>query len=274
MNNSIFVQTEGYPLTAERLQELQTSFSILEAFGFLAGNLTIITGCELVGTTIKKGILFIDGEPIEFREASLTANATVIIIEEKVKKSFKNGTIKEVYTIRYATFGTSVTSWLWSDFKRPFETKQIPDALEKKEDKTTVSDLAKRVVELEKKNAVFQIEGGMVLWNKPANQIPEGWQEVTEWRGRMPVGFQENDLDFGNWGVKNGGGRSKTLSIAELPAHSFKYQKAIKGRGYKTQSDDNPFGAYQDADTNTIGGGKAFSILNPYRVVLFIEYIG
>lgn len=273
MNISNFVQTEGYPLTGERLQELQTSFSLLTAYGNIAGNLTIIAGCEQVGSNIENGVVFINGEPIEFRKAALGPASKVIIIETPTNRAFKNGNVKTVYTVRYATFGTAATSWLWTDFKRPIQTKELEAKFEAKEDKTTVTALATRITELEKKNAVFQAGGGMVLWNKPAGQIPPGWREVVDWQARMPVGFKAGDPDFGTMG-KPGGDRVASLTVANLPAHYFQYQKAIKGRGYRTQSDDNPFGAYETANTNTIGGNQAFPILNPYKVVLFIEYIG
>ena len=126
MNSSKFVQTEGYPLTSERLQELQTTFQPFNVFGNLAGNLTIISGCELSDSTVQNGYVFINGELLEFRTAAVDTNSEVIIIEEKIYKTFKNGNSKEVYVIRYATIGTNTdASWLWSRFKRPFPTKDI-----------------------------------------------------------------------------------------------------------------------------------------------------
>jgi hypothetical protein len=156
MNKSNFIQTGGYPLKSERLQELQTAYSIFNSFGALAGNLTILSGCELVGTTIKSGFVFIDGELFEFREAVVTPDSTVIIIEQVINRGFKNGSTKQVHTIRYATFGTAATSWLWTDFIRPPETKLIPsdlltqlEAIGDKEDKTTVEALIERIEGLE-----------------------------------------------------------------------------------------------------------------------------
>jgi hypothetical protein len=125
MNKSNFILTGGYPLKAERLEELQTAFEPFNAFGSLAGNLTIISGCEPVGSTVKKGFVFINGELLEFREAAATPTSSVIIIEEPVNRAFENGSVKQVHTIRYATFGTAATSWPWSDFVRPIETKSI-----------------------------------------------------------------------------------------------------------------------------------------------------
>ena len=125
MNTSKFVQTEGYPLTADRLQELQTTFQIFKAFGNIAGNLTILEGCELLSSSIGNGYVYINGEPLEFRASAYNASSTVIIVEEPVFKNFKNGASKEIYRIRYAKIGTAETSWDWSLFKRPIETKDI-----------------------------------------------------------------------------------------------------------------------------------------------------
>lgn len=156
MNKSKFITTGGYPLKAERLQEQQTAYQIFNSFGSLAGNLTIISGCETIGTTVQNGFVFIDGELLEFRGAVATSTSRVIIIEESVNRGFENGIIKEVYTIRYATFGTSETSWLWTDFKRSFETKNIPgnlvtqlEKVDTKEDKTIVAALIARIEALE-----------------------------------------------------------------------------------------------------------------------------
>lgn len=125
MNNSKFVQTEGYPLTADRLQELQTTFQAFNSLSNLAGDLTIVSGCEVVGTDVKDGFIIINGELLEFRKSAVSGASRVIIIEEKISKPFKNGTAKEVYIIRYATFGTADISWLWTDFKRPIQTKEL-----------------------------------------------------------------------------------------------------------------------------------------------------
>jgi hypothetical protein len=151
MNKTNFNQTGGFPLKTERLQELQTTFQILNAFGALAGNLTIISGCETVGSTVKNGFVYINGELLEFREAGFTGSSTVIIMEELVNRVFENGTVKNVYTVRYATFGTAATSWLWSDFVRPMETKGLVAALYAKADRTTLDNVINRLINVETK---------------------------------------------------------------------------------------------------------------------------
>lgn len=118
MNKSNFILTGGYPLKTERLQELETAYAIFNSLGALAGNFTVISGCGLTGTVVGNGVVYINGELIEFREADGAGTPDVIIIEDPVMRAFKNGVIKQVHTIRYATFGTAATSWPWSDFER------------------------------------------------------------------------------------------------------------------------------------------------------------
>lgn len=126
MNKTNFNQTGGFPLKTERLQELQTAFMAFNAFGQLAGNLTIISGCETVGTKVKNGFVFIDGELLEFHEAlGVDEGSQVVIIEDKIDRAFENGTVKTVHVLRYATIGSAEISWPWNSFKRPFPTKDI-----------------------------------------------------------------------------------------------------------------------------------------------------
>ncbi len=269
MNKTNFNQTGGFPLKTERIQELQSAYEIFNSFGSLAGNLTIVSGCETIGTTVQDGFVFIDGELLAFREGAVAVGSEVIIIEEPANKEFENGTSKVVHYIRYATFGTASTSWLWTDFVRPIQTKLIP------------TDLVTRLEELEKKSAVFQAGGGMVLWNKPALDIPVGWQEVIDWKGRIPVGLDTSQVEFDTMG-KQSGAKNKTLSIAEMPQHGHDWK-------YTTEGDDSGSGGSFNEFTlkpgsipisnaaNPIGktgSSQQFSIMNPYRVVLFIEYIG
>lgn len=145
-----------------------------------------------------------------------------------------------------------------------------------KEDKTTVAAINERLVLLELKNAVFQSGGGMIFWNKPLIEIPLGWAEVVNWRGRFPVGLLLNDLDFGVLGGI-GGSKTHTLITEELPEHS--HGLPVDGGGVTDMqslgvSGGNDEGYSVDQQSALTGEGAPFSILNPYRVVIFIEWVG
>lgn len=284
MNRFNFLQQIGYPLDMNDFDNVQKAYELFNALGAIGGNFSIISGCTIVGSTVSDGVVFINGELLEFRGGILGTN--VIIIEEAQTKEFENGNINNIHFIRYAIFGTSDVFYPWVNFKPVFPTKDIPQALAQKEDKTTVAALVERITSLEAKTAVFQAGGGMVLWNKPANQIPAGWAEVVDWRGRMPVGFASTQSEFNEIG-KVGGQKNKTLTLEEMPKHRHQFttngdnalDNNTSGYPHGRQNDDNREQthntSYAGGELSTpVGQGKEFSILNPYRVVLFIEWVG
>lgn len=264
MNKSNFNQTNGYPLNTERLQEIQTSFEIFNSFGNLAGNYTIISGCETIGTTVANGRVFIDGELLDFKTASVTPTSTVIIIETPVVRPFETGPDKQVYTIRYATFGTAETSWPWSSFKRPMETKNLL---------SIITDLTERLVEVEARPKSTVPIGLIAIWDRPASEIPVGWEEYLPLRGRMPVGLDLEQTEFNGLGWY-GGQKRKQITVNEMPEHTHTIKSdhnenndggvyAIGGGSYNTRT----------TTTDPQGKGHDFSIMNPFRIVHFIKCI-
>lgn len=270
MNRLNFNQSVGFPLETEILGEMQTSWRILNALGGIAGNFTILQGCNVVGTTVSDGAVFINGEVLEFKGGQAQEN--VVIIEKKEALEFEDGNANDVIFIRYATFGAATIQWPWAGFIRPIETRLLAEAFSSKEDKTTVADLLKRVTDLEKRSSNIPI-GLIAIWDRPAAEIPAGWQEYVDMRGRMPIGHNADDPDF-NQLRGYGGAKTKLLDATEIPAHThnipFGSQKVGTGN-----SNSFGYGSGKDAKTDSDGGGgKAFSIMNPYRIVHFIKYIG
>lgn len=270
MNRFNFNQSVGFPFETDILADMQTAYELYNAFGWIVGNFSIIKGCEPSGSGISDGVVFINGEPLPFKGGVPTSN--VIIVESKQTLEFEDGNSHEVKFIRHAQFGSATTQYPWSSFKRAFPTKDIPDALISKADKIILDALIEKVNALEIKPSNIPI-GLIAMWGRPLAEIPDGWEEYVNMRGRMPVGLNPDDPDFATLGTP-GGNKKKTLSIAELPSHFFKYWKAKSVRGFKTASDDNAFSAFEEVETNTIGGNQEFDIMNPYRIVHFIRYKG
>lgn len=140
MNFINFNQVGGFPLSTNILAKLQTAFSIFNALGNIVGDLTIISGCEVAGTNIGDGVVFINGEVLEFRGG--LAQAKVIIKEDVESLLFENNNSYPVVKTRYATFGTGVAAINWVDFKRGFATKDIAEAFALKGDKTILDNLS------------------------------------------------------------------------------------------------------------------------------------
>lgn len=123
-----WVQTGGLPVKGERLQEMQTAYTVFNELGNLAGNLTILSGCVVTGTSVSDGYVFINGEVLKFKAGFVSES--VIIIQNESAKEFENGEVKAMHYERYATFGTNPdASWPWESFQPCFPTKNIPAAL-------------------------------------------------------------------------------------------------------------------------------------------------
>lgn len=266
-----FMQSVGFPLETDILEEMQKSWRLLNALGYISGDISIISGCTTLGTTVANGVVFIDGEVLEFIGGEEQTN--VIIVETVEALEFEDLSTHDVIYRRHATFGTATEQWSWADFKRGMPTKDIPAALEAKLDTADLTVITDRITELEKKNAVFAAGCGMVLWQKPAIDIPPGWHEVMNWRDRMPFGWNpdnegENVGDIGGaasvavsiplsgYGVgdNTSGGASGLLIVSTGAAEVGESFESVK-------------------KVSTAPAAATTNIMNPYRLVMFIEYI-
>ena len=181
MNTQNFNQSGGFPLETEVLADMQTAYSIFNNLGSIAGNFSIISGCEETNGFVSNGVVFINGEVLEFRGGNVSS--TLIIVENRIKKEFENGEEKDVLFIRYATFGIGSTTYNWADFKRPKSTiqltdevKTVQDELPKKADKTIIQSLIDRIIALE---------------NRPSYSNPiknKGYFTLGDIAGGQPVG--------------------------------------------------------------------------------------
>ena len=271
MNIVRYKQTGGFPLDTNNLDFLQNSFHILNTLGNLAGDMVVISGCEITGNTVSNGVVYVNKEVLEFRGGSLSTN--VFIKEEAVSGTFEDGSFKPIEITRYVTFGSSTPekTFKWEDFKRV-------DNLIQQGVKN--ADFEKRIKALENKKSPVPI-GLIAIWGKPASEpIPEGWKECTDLRGRMPLGWNPDDTDFSEL-LKNDGEKTHQLTIAEMPAHSHSgktltpseavgiHWDGHDGIGFRPGSANNAPG-----DTGLTGGNQPHNNMPPYRIIKFIEFVG
>ena len=271
MDKLYFNQTGGFPLSTNILNAIQQAYSVFNALGSAAGNFAILSGCEIAGNNIADGVVYINGEVLPFRGG---VGENVIITKDSEDRVFEDGATKTVLEKRYACFGSTTPNYAFADFKRITQT--LPQLAAEKAEKTALEALLLKVEALEKKAAVFTAGGGMVLWNKPANLIPPGWQEVEDWRGRMPVGWDPGDPDF-TWEKGFGGSKTVRLSKENLPSFSYTDSYFKSGRqDWKAGGDpDGNATGYDREQTRTLYfENKEFSIMPKYRIVMFIEYKG
>lgn len=278
MNVINLIQTGGYKAFLQDINFMQEAYTLFNSLGFLAGDKTIIWGCNQQGSTTTEGFVFLNGELFPFQGG--TTISTVKIIQDVTNKEFQDGTVKPARIIRKVAFATGAGSIPWEDFKRITPIKDIQLALAEKATTEALNTLANRVATLEKYAAPFAVSGGgMVLWRKPANEIPDGWREVTDWRGRLPMGWNPDDAAFSTMG-QNIGAKTANVSVT-LPYSGWSFTSTDKpdtGKGGRlvVASGDHEQSEYLEsiavAKADKSGAGT-INLLNPARIVMFIELI-
>lgn len=140
MNKLDVNQVGGFPLTTRILDELQKISAVFNGLGGIAGDRTILSGCELTGSTVSDGFVYVNNEVFLFKGG--LQQTKVIIKEDTENLIFENNESKTVIRTRYVTFGIGVDSMDWADFKRVFQSKDIAAALTSKTDKTLFDALS------------------------------------------------------------------------------------------------------------------------------------
>lgn len=268
MNTYNFLQNGGFPFETDIFDGMQKAYEIFHSLGALAGDLTIISGCVENGSNVSDGFVHINGEILHFIGGAIGTN---VIIEETTQSvEFQDQSTREIKKTRVAKFGVGLTVYPWENFTRPNTTTQLT---------TLLANLTQRVTDLENIPTSFVI-GMVMVWNRPANEIPLGWEEYTEMRGRMPVGLNPNyvqgtDRTHYNLEVLGyaGGSREHQLTIAEMPAHNHSAPNGFVSHGSGYDRDNGSGYGYNDSTYDT-GGNQAHTNMSPYRVVHFIKYVG
>ena len=291
MDKLILNGTNGFPLHTDTLAEAQRSWNIFNAITGVTGNLAILSGCEVRGSSVTDGVVAIDGEVLPFKGGAIMPN--VIIKSEITQREFKDKNRRPVFEKRTAQFGGATQSWAWSDFKR---VKTILELQLEKGEKTEVEKLSEKLNKIETRLNKSVPLGLIAVWNKPANiPIPEGWQECTDLRGKMPMGYNSDYSHNGYTEAENyelnvigatGGELSHKLNKAELPEVSGRFQNlattgnpgtgvfsTIQSASARIAGNPEPTWLHRITEMK-FGEGDYHNNMPPYRVIRFIEFIG
>lgn len=271
--NFKFLQTDGVPLTNDLMQLIEEAYSIFEVLGDLAGSLTILKGCNQIGSTVEPGIVAIEGKLYHF-DGGLISDTVYINLNE-IKKTFQNQTEKVLIENRTVRFGNAITTYNWADFVRLETLKEIQAKVNNGITVQQFNTLLAKVTLLELKTAPI-INGGIIFpFRRPVAEIPAGWKECVDFRGKTIVGRDPNDSDFANLG-NTVGTKTHTLSINEMPSHNHPYEDIANNTnggadiGVGFDGGGNRFHR-RNLNTGDKGGDQPHNNIQPSRIVNFIE---
>ena len=275
MNKVDVQQAGGFPLETDTLNAMQNAYDIFNSLGNIIAPLAIVKGCEIIGNNVANGVVYINGEVLEFRGGQ--ASSTVIIKEETTSRNFENGENKIAYQLRYATFGSSVQTenYKWSDFHRTISIKEIE----------------KRLVH----------PGFIQDFYGEIKNIPSGWHlcdgtnGTPDLRGLFIVGYDSRNVDYNTIG-KTGGAKEVTLTVNQMPKHKHSGSTSTDGEhahSYTavTYGGNNNFNRGSNGqdyngttsragnhahtfETNEVGGNQAHENRPPFYVLAKIMYKG
>ena len=245
MNNIDYNQSGGFPLSTQILAAAQEAYRGFNAYGNLAGELAIISGCETINVDeVADGFVSIYGELLPFKSA--TKSDHVVIVEVPDLRGFEDGSAKAVIYTRYATFGSSAVQYPWANFRRPKTLFQLEDEM----------ILLKKAVPI----------GLVAVWGLPADQIPEGWVEHTALSGKVPVGHLDGDLNFGALDQPVGTAQV-TIGKINLPNYDIPitvkdpYDGSNSNGGFDGSNDN--IWKNRTFNINTGGGGQSMTNIQP-----------
>jgi microcystin-dependent protein len=189
MNRANFQQTGGFPLETDTLDFMQDSYTQLQQVtaAICGDSPAIISGCNIMGSTVTEGWVVINRELLPFEGGPL--GTRVGIVETTTNKVFEDAVERPVYARRKVVFNLS-GSINWTDLKRiePLSTV-VPKGL-------------------------------ISMWSGAISNIPTGWllcdgtNGTPNLKGKFIVGYDSSSTDYNSVG-KIGGAEVVTLTGAQ-----------------------------------------------------------
>lgn len=283
IGNFLLQGNKDFPVDCELFEAMQANISLTAIIGNLAGDKTILAGCEAVGSNRNPGYVFLrtqdfpEGEVLYFEGGAVASGIYVKL--ENIAVTANGYNYPKAYTVRSLAPGVGSENYLWPDFK----TVKSPAELEK--EIQVLSDGLKQValppLGIPDIWAGIDIPSGYILcdgqqlkmtdypelyaalgtqyntaldYRGSAYVTTAGYFRVPDLRGRFVVGANANDDDYKKYG-NAAGEKTHVLTGDESPehVHTFKDYYYVEHADYAGLGiDGTDFGG-----SNLLGGGKS-----------------
>lgn len=241
---------KNFPVDCETLDAMQTNIALLQVLGNIAGNKTILSGCEPEqnGTRRKAGYVFVktkdfpEGEVLYWEGGNVSGG--MYVNQEVVQVTAQGYEFPQAYTVRSLVAGVGSENFSWSDFKT-FKTPRELEEYDKTQD-AKIALLAPPPLGIVQIWAGKTVPAGYELCEGQQLKISEypalytaigttynnaysytgaryttmsGYFRLPDLRGRFLVGYNASDADYSAYG-RVGGEKKHALTNSEMPSHS------------------------------------------------------
>ncbi|WP_294591578.1 tail fiber protein [uncultured Rikenella sp.] len=276
---------KNFPVDCETLDALQTNIALLQVLGNLAGDKSILSGCEpeLNNTRRRAGYVFLktndfpEGEVIYWEGGNIAGG--MYVHQEIIPVTAQGYEFPQAYTVRSLKPGIGSENYDWADF----HAVKTPPELE--------AEIRRQDIAIEK--LAPPPLGIVQLWS--GKTVPKGYElcegqqlKITDYpelyqalgttfnntysatglryatsngyfrlpdlRGRFVVGYNPNDTDYNTFG-NIGGEKQHTLTSTEMPSHTHQVKDY-----YFSEAHNDPARDGRDYFPNpSLGSGKSDS---------------
>lgn len=245
---------KNFPVDCETLDALQTNIAMLSVLGNLAGDKTILSGCELEqnNTRRKAGYVFLktkdfpDGEVLYWEGGNVSGG--MYLNQETVEVTAQGYEFPQAYTVRSLAAGVGAENYVWSDFKT-FKTPSELDDYDRRQD-MEIAKLSPPPLGIVQMWAGSKVPKGYELcegqqlkisdypdmydaigttfnnaysYNGSRYSTTSGYFRLPDLRGRFVVGYNVSDGDYNSYG-RVGGEKKHSLTTSEMPSHSHAFR--------------------------------------------------
>lgn len=245
---------KNFPIDCETMDCLQANIAMLAVLGNLAGDKTILSGCELEqnNTRRKAGYVFLktkdfpDGEVLYWEGGNVSGG--MYLNQENIDVTAQGHEFPQAYIVRSLAAGVGAENYVWSDFKT-FKTPEELGDYDKIQD-IEIAKLSPPPLGIVQMWAGSKIPKGYELcegqqlkitdypdmyaalgstfnnaynYNGTQYSTTSGYFRLPDLRGRFIVGYNVSDGDYSSYG-RVGGEKTHTLTTREMPSHSHSFR--------------------------------------------------